>query len=108
MSEVFDERRRALEEEYIRRRDRESLTRLREALREEAHARGLGGSTMDCPRCDGTLKTETFDDVQIDRCDTCHGIWLDAGELEEIISKENAPGRWLSVFWPGDTSERNL
>ena len=34
------------------------------------------------------------------RCPKCNGLWLDAGELEQIIHEENAPGRWLSVFWP--------
>jgi Zn-finger nucleic acid-binding protein len=39
--------------------------------------------------------------VSIDRCDKCNGLWLDAGELEEIIKEENPSGRWLSIFWPG-------
>jgi len=41
--------------------------------------------------------------VRIDRCDKCNGIWLDAGELEQIVNEENASGRWLKVFWPGRT-----
>ncbi|MGB8510660.1 MAG: zf-TFIIB domain-containing protein [Pyrinomonadaceae bacterium] len=108
MSEIFDERRKALEEEYFRRRDRESLRKLREALHDEARERGEAASTMACPRCDGMLHEETYDDVHIDRCNSCNGIWLDAGELEQIIKQENPTGRWLSVFWPGDASERNV
>lgn len=100
MTDPFDDRRRALEEEYFKRRDRESLTRLREALHEQARARGEEVATMQCPRCDGRLHDAAFDDVHINRCDTCDGIWLDAGELEQIIGQENAAGRWLSVFWP--------
>src|ERR687883_1950902 len=106
VADVFDERRRALEEEYFRRKDRESLERLRESLKEAARSRGEDIVTMDCPRCDGRLHEMVFDDVRIDRCDKCHGIWLDAGELEQIIAKENASGRWLHVFWPGRTDER--
>ena len=103
MTDVFDERRKALEEEYFRRKDKESLARLREALRDEAKARGESVATMPCPRCDGMLHEEIFDDVSIDRCDTCHGVWLDAGELELIIKEENPTGRWLRIFWPGKT-----
>ncbi len=106
MSDVFDERRKGLEEEYFRRKNKETLDRLREAMREEAKARGEEVTTMQCPRCEGRLHEMVFDDVRVDRCDRCNGIWLDAGELEQIISMENAPGRWLRIFWPGRTDER--
>jgi hypothetical protein len=105
VSDIFDERRKGLEEEYFRRKDRESLERLREALREQARERGEHAVTMNCPRCTGKLHEDTYDDVGISRCDTCGGIWLDAGELEEIIGKETASGRWLHALWPGRTNE---
>jgi Zn-finger nucleic acid-binding protein len=104
VADIFDERRRGLEEEYFRRKDKESLAKLREALREEAHSREEA-HTMDCPRCTGKLHEEIYDDMSIDRCDTCGGIWLDAGELEQIISQENAVGRWSKVLWPGRMNE---
>ena len=107
MTDPFDERRRALEEEYFKRKDRESLARLRESIREAAKARGEDVATMDCPRCGGRLHEMVFDDVRIDRCDKCLGIWLDSGELEQIIKEENASGRWLKVFWPGRTGEQS-
>ena len=102
MSDIFDERRRGLEEEYFRRKDKESLDRLREALAEQA---GEGAVTMECPRCEGRLHQRTFDEVTIDQCDRCHGIWLDSGELERIVAEESSSGRWLRVLWPGRTAE---
>ena len=43
-----------------------------------------------CPR-DGTKLVEVErDDVMIDACPTCRGIWLDRGELEKIIAYERA------------------
>ena len=106
MSDIFDERRRGLEEEYFRRKDKESLERLRDAIREQARESGSDQPvTMDCPRCTGKLHAETYDEVSVDRCDTCGGVWLDAGELEEIIGKENTSGRWFHVLWPGRTKE---
>ena len=101
MSDIFDERRRGLEEEYFRRKDKESLDKLRAALSEA----GEGAVTMSCPRCDGRLHQKTFDEVTIDQCDRCNGIWLDAGELEQIVGEESAPSRWLRVFWPGRAKE---
>jgi uncharacterized protein len=105
VADIFDERRKGLEQEYFRRKDKESLQRLREALHDEALARGDKAATMECPRCDGKLHADTYDEVEISRCETCGGIWLDAGELEHIINQENSTNRWLHAFWPGRTSE---
>lgn len=105
MSDIFDERRRGLEEEYFRRKDKESLERLREAIREEAKQTSAEPVTMTCPRCTGKLHAEVYDEVNIDRCDTCGGIWLDAGELEQIVNAENPSGRWFHALWPGRTNE---
>ena len=44
---------------------------------------------MKCPRCpSGLLKQEKYEEVQIDRCSTCLGVWLDEGELLHIIQKK--------------------
>ena len=105
MPDIFEERRRGLEEEYFRRKDKESLDRLREAIREEAQQHSAEPVTMPCPRCTGKLHSQVYDEVNIDRCDTCGGVWLDAGELEQIISEESS-GRWFHALWPGRTNER--
>ncbi len=105
MADIFDERRRGLEEEYFRRKDRESLQRLREHLREGRDEGGAAAPTMQCPRCPGRLHEDTYDDVTIERCDTCQGVWLDAGELEHLISQEKPANQWLKAFWPGRTTE---
>lgn len=40
---------------------------------------------MQCPRDGATLTRETYEgDVVVDRCTTCAGIWLDAGELRDV------------------------
>ena len=105
MSDIFDERRRGLEEEYFRRKDKESLELLREHIREEARKHRGEPATMDCPRCTGKLHAENYNDVQLDRCDSCGGIWLDAGELQELLATDNPASRWLHAFWPGRTNE---
>lgn len=37
-----------------------------------------------CPKCDTALFSLTFQSVEVDYCDSCRGVWLDAGELEEL------------------------
>ena len=38
-----------------------------------------------CPKCDVGLLIATFRDVEVDYCDHCRGVWLDAGELETLM-----------------------
>ncbi len=37
--------------------------------------------------CKGQLLVKKYENIQIDECNTCHGVWLDAPELFQIISK---------------------
>ena len=44
---------------------------------------------MKCPVCkDVTLLMSEKKGVEIDYCPECRGIWLDRGELEKLIKKE--------------------
>jgi hypothetical protein len=52
---------------------------------------------MKCPKCGEPLKERSFQKVLIDQCTGCNGIWLDAGELEQVAEKEE--GSWLGKFW---------
>lgn len=45
-------------------------------------------STLVCPRCGGIMDLEDAAGVPVDACLSCHGIWLDAGELEALSEKE--------------------
>ncbi len=40
---------------------------------------------MDCTICKEGMVTLELDDVEIDFCVSCHGIWLDKGELEILL-----------------------
>jgi Zn-finger nucleic acid-binding protein len=47
---------------------------------------------MDCFRCRQAMKKANRDGVLVDACDTCGGVWLDAGELE-VLERKEAQGR---------------
>jgi hypothetical protein len=96
MSKIWDEREKSLENEYFRRKEQELIEKLR-AKRAAAEQQGsTQSSALPCPKCDGTLIEIPFEEVLIDRCDKCHGLWLDAGELERLTRQESG---WLSSFW---------
>lgn len=45
---------------------------------------------MKCPICkDVTLLMSEKKGIEIDYCPECRGIWLDRGELEKLVEKEN-------------------
>lgn len=100
MTDMFDERRKGLEEEYFHRKNQEAIEKMRAKMQVAAEAKAAGLSSMQCPRCDGGTLTETnIDDVSIDRCDKCGGVWLDSGELEQLTKQERSG--WLGRLWGG-------
>lgn len=40
---------------------------------------------MRCPACEAPLLAIEYDEVEVDYCTECRGIWLDAGELELLF-----------------------
>lgn len=93
MTDKFDDRRRGLEEEYFRKQNQEAMEKLRAKMAIAEQAKAAGTSTMNCPRCDGSLKTNSFEGVDIDTCEKCGGVWLDSGELEQLTKRESG---WFS------------
>ena len=47
---------------------------------------------MKCPVDDTTLAIADRQGIEIDYCPTCRGVWLDRGELDKLIEREN---RWV-------------
>ncbi|MBA3805728.1 MAG: zf-TFIIB domain-containing protein [Acidobacteria bacterium] len=97
MSNAMDERGKALEDEYFRRKEREAIEKLRAKMSAEEQAKVAAASALQCPKCDGTLEGVVVEKVEIDVCNACGGVWLDAGELEQLSKRET--GGWLSRLW---------
>lgn len=77
MSKSWDDMRKAKEESYFDKKNREALERLAKKQEE--------GKPRLSPITGEEMKQEVLNGVVIDRCSTSGGIWLDAGELEELI-----------------------
>jgi Zn-finger nucleic acid-binding protein len=93
MADTWDDRKRALEEDYFRRKEQEAIEKMR--ARRAAEGAGAG---LRCPKCDGTLIEIDYDVVKLDRCEKCNGVWLDAGELEQLTKQEDAGGFMGRLF----------
>lgn len=87
----MEDRGQALENEYFHRKEQELIEKMRAKLAsEEATDLGLG-----CPKCDGKLHETAYESVKIDVCDKCGGVWFDAGELAQVMEKEEKDGGWF-------------
>lgn len=84
------------EEQYFAEQEQLKRKKLREELsqrREEMKAEGRKNAHwMKCPKCGHDLEEKKFHDVMIDQCQSCKGIYLDAGELELLLEGGKAKG----------------
>lgn len=78
------------EEEFFAREDIEKKRKLALKQSEEMAAKRreelMQLHYMKCPKCGMDLQTLTKGKVEIDTCFNCHGVWLDAGELDQIVA----------------------
>ena len=87
----LDERGRALENEYFHRKEKELLEKMKAKIEGE----GATDLHVKCPKCDGTLYETEYENITVDVCDKCTGVWLDAGELAQIAAKEESGKGWF-------------
>ena len=45
-------------------------------------------ATMICPKCRGKMRTYERNGVVVDQCEECRGIFLDRGELEQLLDAQ--------------------
>jgi ssDNA-binding Zn-finger/Zn-ribbon topoisomerase 1 len=90
----LDDRGDALENEYFRRKEQEIIAKMKAKI-EDDEAKRLG---IKCPKCGGTLIEADFENIKIDVCDRCSGVWLDPGELTQIVQKDTEAGWFGKLF----------
>lgn len=84
------------EDAYFAREDIEKMRVLHRqqvaARKEEERAALKALHYMHCPKCGLELHTLERGAVTLDTCFNCHGVWLDAGELEQVIAESQTGG----------------
>ena len=45
---------------------------------------------MTCPKCKSPMRKHRRNGVTIEQCTKCHGIFLDRGELEQLLGAESS------------------
>lgn len=89
MSDAWDERKKALEEEYFRRQEREAIAGLQR--QQQATEKKV------CPDCGCDLSEERLQDARVNRCATCGGVWVSADDLQRLLESDRRSGlaRWF-------------
>jgi hypothetical protein len=99
---VEDERKR--EDEWFRQNEKQLLEAARIARLQRENERAATEKAeetkrlkelhhMKCPKCGHDMAEETIEGVSADRCSHCEGIFLDAGELEQILMQKEEQRR---------------
>lgn len=57
--------------------------------REEQEAAERKSHFMKCPKCGYDLVEIDHDQIKVDRCTNCNGVWLDAGELDHVLGRKS-------------------
>ena len=81
------------EDEYFLRLDAGKVSKMRGDLdkkrQEEAKQMRKQAHWMKCPKCGSELQEVNYQNVLLDTCVDCKGVWLDHGELE-LLAKGKA------------------
>jgi len=72
---------------------------------EEERQRLLAVAQNHCPKCGAPLVTRHHRGVEIEPCSHCQGVWLDRGELEQVLTGEPAQGFFGSLKWLWESGE---
>lgn len=74
--------------EFERRKQIEEEKRIKMEAEEKERLKEL--HYMQCPKCGMNLIEIDYKNIKIDKCSSCQGIWLDAGELDSISNLEKS------------------
>ena len=86
MTNAWDDRKKALENEYIYRHEKELLEKKKvdvEEMLAREHCKNR------CPKCGDPIRPVTFRGVPLDRCPGCGGVWLGPNDLRILASKDH-------------------
>ena len=91
------------EEEYFVRLELEKKKKIIEQemakLKEEEKKKLKKLHYLHCPKCGSKLAGISYKNIMIDKCPSCEGVWLDCGELEQVVTDQDSfLGGMLKIF----------
>jgi len=97
MGNAWDDMKRVKEDEYFMKKDKELLHKKEEEKKAKEEEKVKELTHMRCPKCGAPLKEIPFQNILIDQCSGCSGVWLDPGEMETLAEQDQ--GGLISRFF---------
>ena len=86
MTDAWEERKKALENQYFYNLEKELLDKIKNNTEEKIIQKYCRNR---CPKCGDMIKPMTFRDVPLDKCQGCGGIWLGPNDLSILAEKDH-------------------
>jgi len=96
MTDIWKEREKALENEYIFKREKLLIEKIKEMAEKEK----IAVCRDHCPKCGEKLVAMTFRGVPLDQCPGCKGIWLGPKDLTILAAKDHRT--WFDFWFKGE------
>jgi uncharacterized protein len=100
MSDAWEERKKALENEYFHKKEQELLRKMKNEA-EETLAHNYCKNR--CPKCGEKIEPVTFRGVPLDKCPGCGGIWLGPNDLKMLAEKDHRT--WFDRWFRAENDE---
>lgn len=97
MTDIWEERKKALENEYFYKLEKEKIEKMKVEAREQL-TRDICRNR--CPKCSEPLEAMIFRDVPLDRCPGCNGVWLGPRDLQLLAEKDHRT--WFEKWFRGE------
>lgn len=52
---------------------------------------------MNCPSCRSQLERQSHQGIEVEHCGICRGLWLDLGEIDQLLALHNLPSDLLET-----------
>lgn len=86
------------EEEYFVRENAELIKQMRAVLDSERRVVQMREHYMKCPKCGRDLEERQFENVKVDVCTDCHGVWIDRGEIRLLRHIQQSQGPFSRIM----------
>lgn len=98
MADAWDDRKKALENEYFHKKEQEALAKMKQTEIEAA-------SLDHCPKCGKVIEPIIFHGVPLDQCPSCGGVWLGPNDLKVLAAKDHRT--WFERWFNRDDKNTN-
>jgi uncharacterized C2H2 Zn-finger protein len=86
MTDLWEQRKKALENQYFYNEEKEKLDKMRDQAREKIirdYCRNR------CPKCGEVIEALIFRGVPLDKCPGCGGVWMGPRDLQILAEKDH-------------------